>query len=81
MAKVRCEIEEIELEGNRGRRTDGVRATCSKCGHALLAKDLGKHRRTVHKWIVEGKLKAIAVGDVFAIPRAEARRIKEEMAA
>lgn len=44
-----------------------------------LAKDLGKHRRTVHSWIVKGKLKAVAVGDVFAVPRAEAARIKEEL--
>jgi hypothetical protein len=48
---------------------------------AGLARHLGKHRRTVHKWIVTGRLKAFPVGDVFAIPRAEALRIKEELEA
>jgi excisionase family DNA binding protein len=48
---------------------------------AGLAKDLGKHRRTVHSWIVRGRIKAIQVGEVFAIPAKEAARIKKELTA
>lgn len=31
--KVKCEIEECELENDNGFLVDGVRATCSVCGH------------------------------------------------
>jgi hypothetical protein len=33
MARVRCEIEETELENEEGREIPGVTATCSRCGH------------------------------------------------
>lgn len=30
--RVRCEIEEVELDGDYG-SVDGVQATCGRCGH------------------------------------------------
>jgi len=32
MAKVVCEIEEVELEGDHG-PVDGIVARCTRCGH------------------------------------------------
>jgi hypothetical protein len=34
MARVLCAIEEDELENDEGRPVEGVRATCSRCGHS-----------------------------------------------
>jgi len=31
MATVKCTVEEVELENDRGGLTDGVRVTCSRC--------------------------------------------------
>lgn len=31
--RVRCEIEEVELENDNGRLIDGVSATCTRCDH------------------------------------------------
>jgi hypothetical protein len=31
--KVKCKIEEIEMETDRGAVIPGVRATCTKCDH------------------------------------------------
>lgn len=45
---------------------------------AALAEMLGVHRRTVHKRIVGGRIRAIQIGDVYGIPRAEAARLKKE---
>ncbi len=33
MAKIKCTIEEITLEGDYGNDISSVMATCSKCGH------------------------------------------------
>lgn len=30
--RVECEIEEVEIEDDRGREIAGVRVTCSRCG-------------------------------------------------
>jgi excisionase family DNA binding protein len=46
---------------------------------AEFARDIGVHRRTVGKWIVDGKIHAIVVGETFAIPKSELLRIKREM--
>jgi len=32
--KVRCWIDEVELENDEGRPVDGVEATCSRCQHS-----------------------------------------------
>ena len=32
MSRIRCNVEHIELDGDYG-AVDGVRVTCSKCGH------------------------------------------------
>ncbi len=31
--KVACEISEESMENDDGREVDGIRATCSRCGH------------------------------------------------
>lgn len=31
--RVKCEIEEVELDGESGRAIEGVSATCARCGH------------------------------------------------
>ena len=31
--KVRCKIEEVELENDEGHPVEGVRVTCSRCDH------------------------------------------------
>jgi excisionase family DNA binding protein len=46
---------------------------------AQTAERLGVHRRTVQLWIDCGKLRAIPIGNVFAIPRAEVERVKGDM--
>ena len=33
MPRVTCSVEETEVENDSGREIEGVRATCSKCGH------------------------------------------------
>jgi hypothetical protein len=33
MARVRCEVEEVDLENERSGTTPGVRVCCGKCGH------------------------------------------------
>jgi len=33
MAKIECEIEEIEIENDHEIDVPGVRATCGECGH------------------------------------------------
>lgn len=33
MSKVYCQIDEVPLENDYGRETDGIMATCSRCGH------------------------------------------------
>lgn len=33
MARVKCEIEETELENDDGRSIPGVTATCNRCGN------------------------------------------------
>lgn len=33
MARVKCEIEETELENDQGRSIPGVTATCTRCDH------------------------------------------------
>jgi excisionase family DNA binding protein len=42
---------------------------------AELARNIGVSRRAVAKWIDAGKIEAIQIGQVWAIPKAEARRI------
>ncbi len=34
MAKIKCDIEEITLEGDYDNEVPGIMATCSKCGHS-----------------------------------------------
>lgn len=36
MARIECEVEYCELDGKYG-PVDGVRLTCSKCGHEVEA--------------------------------------------
>lgn len=31
--RIKCEINEVELENDNGYQVDGVTATCSKCGY------------------------------------------------
>ena len=33
MARVECEVEETDLDNDRGGTTPGVTATCTECGH------------------------------------------------
>jgi hypothetical protein len=33
MAKVRCEVEEVNLQNEKGYLAPGVRVTCGRCGH------------------------------------------------
>ncbi len=33
MSKIKCSIEEAYIENDYGTETEGVIATCSKCGH------------------------------------------------
>jgi hypothetical protein len=33
MARTECEVEFVDLETEDGREQEGVRITCSKCGH------------------------------------------------
>lgn len=35
MAKVLCEIEEVELAGDHSDEVPGLCATCARCGHAV----------------------------------------------
>lgn len=34
MAKIKCDVEEITLEGDYGNDVESTRATCSKCEHS-----------------------------------------------
>lgn len=47
--KVECEIETVELEGDHG-MVDGVKATCSKCGHTT--ESFGTSDRSVRRCLV-----------------------------
>jgi hypothetical protein len=42
MARVTCEIEEVELENDEGRTIDGVQATCGKCNHTTESYGTGE---------------------------------------
>ena len=33
MAKIDCQVDEIEMENDEGRTIAGVGVTCSECGH------------------------------------------------
>jgi hypothetical protein len=33
MSRVKCEVEEVELENDAGLMVDGVQATCTQCDH------------------------------------------------
>lgn len=33
MARVECEVEEVDLVNEEGRKVRGIRATCGECGH------------------------------------------------
>jgi len=33
VAKIQCEIEQVELKGDNGRTVAGTRATCTQCDH------------------------------------------------
>lgn len=48
--RVRCEIEETELENDDGRMIDGVTATCSRCGHET--ESFGTSERSVARCLV-----------------------------
>lgn len=32
---VRCDVQEVELEGDSGRERPGVRVTCERCEHTV----------------------------------------------
>lgn len=49
MAKIKCEIGTIELDGYQG-PVDGVTATCSKCGHETQS--FGTSQRSVNRCLV-----------------------------
>lgn len=37
MAKVECEVDEVDLENDNGRKQPGVCVTCGRCGHTSKA--------------------------------------------
>jgi hypothetical protein len=41
MSRVRCELEETELDGDHG-LVDGVRTTCSRCNHETTSYGTGE---------------------------------------
>jgi hypothetical protein len=43
--KVNCDIEEVELEDDRGQMRPGVRATCSRCDHQTESFGTGEKSR------------------------------------
>ena len=45
MAKVTCEIEELELENETGHEVPAVIATCSRCGHETTSFGTGEASR------------------------------------
>jgi hypothetical protein len=48
--RVRCEIEETELENDSGRLIPGVTATCTRCGHET--ESFGTSERSVSRCLV-----------------------------
>lgn len=50
MARVTCEIEHVELEGEHGKMIPSVCATCSECGHTTESH--GQHDRSVRRCLV-----------------------------
>lgn len=34
LERVKCKVEEIEIEGDDGRKVPSVRVTCGECGHS-----------------------------------------------
>jgi hypothetical protein len=45
VSRVLVEIEEVDLENEQGRTVQGVRATCSKCGHSTESFGTGEKSR------------------------------------
>lgn len=50
MAKVECEVEEIEIENDKGRMQEGVQVTCGNCGYVVQS--FGTSGRSVRRCLV-----------------------------
>lgn len=48
--RIRCAIEECDLEDDAGREVAGIRATCSRCDHETTAYGTGE--RSVRRALV-----------------------------
>lgn len=47
---------------------------------AQAAKELGKPRLTIYRWVDAGKIVSIKLGGILFIPRSEVERLKEQRA-
>ena len=48
--RVICEIEEIEIENDRGRMVEGVMATCGECDHVI--ESFGREQPSIGRCLV-----------------------------
>lgn len=78
MPKIECEIEECELENEKGYLIPGVEATCSKCGHTTQS--FGTSSRSIKRCLVmmreecpEGEKNFYAAEEQESIENQEAR--------
>lgn len=50
MGRVKCEVEETEMENEYGRSVPSVRVTCGECGHAT--ESFGSEEPSVKRCLV-----------------------------
>ncbi len=48
--KIGCDVEEIEIENDKGRMVDGVMATCEKCDHVV--ESYGREQASINRCLV-----------------------------
>ncbi len=50
MKKIKCKVEEVELESESGNTIPGVRVTCSKCDHST--ESFGTGEKSIKRCLV-----------------------------
>lgn len=48
--RVECEVEEIDLENEKGRTQEGVKVKCSECGHETQS--FGTSEKSIKRCLV-----------------------------